>query len=211
MTVSGAWSLSALESAAAVLSDGGFVVHPTETVYGVGCRVDGAGVPRLKRAKRRSSGGFVVLVPGLEYARDLLGPSGVLLAEAFWPGALTLVCRDDRDRFPREVKADDGSVAIRVCGHEGTRELVARFGHPITSTSANPPGEPPARTLTDAVKACDAMGLATFGLDGGPLPGQPPSTIVDVRRDRWTAIRSGAVSLNRLRSVAGAQEAPKGA
>lgn len=210
MSVAGIRDRSVLESAAAVLSEGGLVIHPTETVYGIGCMVDGPGVQKLREAKRRGSSGFVLLIPGFEQARELLGAAGSRLAQAFWPGPLTLVCHDDRSRFPPEVKADDGSVAVRVCGNPVTRELVARLGAPMTSTSANRPGGSPAVTLAEALDACDAMGLTTFGLDGGTLPGQPPSTIVDVRGDSWTVIRRGAVPQAELRRIAGPPHGPGG-
>ena len=190
---------SVVDSAVTVLSEGGLVVHPTETVYGIGARVDGPGVDHVREAKGRGGRGFVVLVPGTDFARPLLGSRGTDLAEAFWPGPLTLVCDDHEDRFPGAVKAEDGSVAVRVCGNPLTREMVARAGCAIISTSANAPGGTPARTLPDALEACRALGLASFGVDGGVLPGLPPSTLVDVRRDRCTVLRNGAVALEELR------------
>ena len=192
-----------VEAALQVLSGGGLVVHPTETVYGIGSSVEGPGVERLRRAKGRSAGGFVVLIPDHGYVGSGLSPVGARLAETFWPGPVTLVCDDAQGRFPPDVKAADGSVAVRVCGHERTRDLVARLGRPMTSTSANRPAERPATELAGALEACEAMRLATFGLDGGVLPGQPPSTIVDVRGSSWSVIRAGAVGLEELREAAG--------
>ena len=193
----------ALDAAMTTLSLGGIVVHPTETVYGIGCAVQGPGMERLRSAKGRGRGGFVVLIPAAGDAPPTLGSVGRRLAEAFWPGPLTLVCEDPDHAFPDEVKAGDGSVALRVCGHPLTQDLVRRFGGPMTSTSANLPGEAPAAALPDAMAACERMGLTASGLDGGLLPGGLPSTLVDVRGEGWAVIRHGAIPIEELQRVAG--------
>lgn len=193
-----AGELGVIEDAVALLEEGGLVLHPTETVYGIGGLLEGPSTARLRRAKGRTSGGFVMLVPGSRHLGGLLGEAGSALADAFWPGPLTLVCDDPEGRFPEAVKAWDGSVAVRVCGHEVTRALVTRLGRPITSTSANLPGQAPGKTLAAGLEAVRALGLECLALDGGTLPGSPPSTIVDIRGRGWRVIRDGAIAASDL-------------
>ncbi len=160
------------------LAAGELVVHPTEAVYGIGGLLDARPLAALRQLKGRRSEGFVVLAPSLDDVRQLLGPVGRALARAFWPGPLTLVVDDPEDRFPPGSKAADGSVALRVPGRPVVRALLSRLGRPITSTSANRPGEPPAATAGDAQQAARSMGQELFALDDGPLPGGAASTLV---------------------------------
>ncbi len=174
------------------------MIHPTEAVYGIGGFLDDAPLARLRRIKDRAGGGFVVLIPSAGFVRDLLGRAGHLFARAFWPGPLTLVLEDPEDLFHPAAKAADGSVAIRVPRHPVTLELLGAAGRPITSTSANPPGGAPARTVSAARDAGRAMGTELFALDAGPLPGGAPSTLVRLAAGGPEVIRRGSVDPARL-------------
>ena len=174
----GAGLHAGVDEAADRLEAGELVVHPTEAVYGIGGLLEDRPLAALRRMKDRPRDGFVVLAPSAESVRDALTKAGRTLARAFWPGPLTLVVDDPQDRFHPAAKAPDGSVALRVPGHPVARALLARAGRPVTSTSANRPGEPPAATADDARRAALAMGGEAFVLDAGPLPGGAPSTLV---------------------------------
>lgn len=167
-----------LDRAAARLAAGELVVHPTEAVYGIGGLLEDRPLAALRRMKGRPSDGFVVLTPSSESLGQVLGPVGRALARAFWPGPLTLVVDDPEDRFHPLAKAADGSVALRAPGHPVARALLAHMGQPITSTSANQPGDPPAATAAAARRAARAMGVEPFVVDAGPLRGGAPSTLV---------------------------------
>lgn len=188
------------------LAEGELVVHPTEAVYGIGGLLESRPLATLMQLKGRRSQGFVVLAPSLErVGRRLLGSQGRALARAFWPGPLTLVVDDPEDRFPRAAKAADGSVALRVPGHPVAQELLSRLGRPITSTSANRPGEPPAVTARAAQQAACAMGREVFALDAGPLPGGKTSTLVRLTSGAGVepiVLRRGPVSAEAIRAVA---------
>ena len=190
--------MNALEDALAQLQRGELVIHPTETVYGIGGFLDDAPLARLRRIKDRPGGGFVVLIPSAGFVRDLLGTTGHLFARAFWPGPLTLVLEDPEDRFHPAAKAADGSVAVRVPGHPVTLELLEAARRPITSTSANPPGGAPARTVAAARDAGRAMGAELFALEGGALPGGAPSTLVRLASGGPEIIRAGSADPARL-------------
>ena len=184
------------------LERGEVIAHPTETVYGFGGFLDAGPLATLQRLKGRTRGGFVVLIPSADAWRRRLGAVGRALADAFWPGPLTLAV-DDRDcRLPAAVRGPDGSVAVRVPGHEGLRRLLAAAGRPMTSSSANAPGSEPALTSRDARAVARARGHDLFALDGGRLAGGAASTIVRVGRRGARLIREGSISALQLNAVA---------
>jgi L-threonylcarbamoyladenylate synthase len=172
---------TALAGAVAALArPGGLVLYPTETVYGIGGRAsDGASALRLAALKGRSPGALLVLV--LEVT--LPWEPARRLAEAFWPGPLSIVIPAFGDVHPA-VLGPDGTVGVRVPAHPLARRLVAAVG-PVTSSSANRTGEPPVRDPARCVLAVDAV------LDGGVLPPSPGSTLV--RGDTGEVLREGAV------------------
>lgn len=186
------------------LRQGGLVAYPTETVYGFGCTLDPTALERLARLKSREGAkAFLLLVldrsqlPGLDWTQDARR-----LAEAFWPGPLTLALRALRP-FPARVTGAGGTVAVRATSHPGIRTLLAALGEPITSTSVNLPGEPPASDAEEVERVVAAVGAgdALWILDGGPLPPSPPSTIVDCSIAPPRILRHGAVTVEELRRV----------
>ena len=190
-----------LEEARRRLRDGEIVIHPTEAVYGFGGFLGDAPLNRLRGLKNRMSGGFVVLIPSAESVAGLLGAAGRTLAEAFWPGPLTLVLDDPEDRFHPGAKAGDGSVAVRVPCHALTLRLLEECACPMTSTSANRPGRPPSLTAVQARKAARAMRKELFALDAGRLPGGAASTLVRLGPGRPILIREGAIDVLQLNRV----------
>lgn len=184
------------------LEAGGLVIHPTEAVYGLGGLLEDAPLARLRGLKNRRAGGFVVLVPSARSVADLLSPEGWALARAFWPGPLTLVLDDPEDRFHPGAKAPDGSVAVRVPGHPLALRLLRDAGRPITSTSANRPGSPPAVTAREAREAILSLGTEPFTLDAGSLPGGAASTLVSLRGSCPELIRRGPLDVLELNAVA---------
>src|SRR5262245_46458844 len=103
------------------------------------------------------------------------------LAEAFWPGALTLVLKGAEGRLPDTLRGPEGGIAVRNTSHAGIARLIRALGFPITSTSANKPGTAPA---PGAAAVVEWFGPAVqdgtlLVLDGGVLGNVPPSTLVD--------------------------------
>lgn len=193
---------AASEDVAAHLSAGGIVAYPTETVYGLGCTLEEGSLETLAAFK----GGrpFLLLVASRAAVEGLAWTADARrLADAFWPGALTLALTAEAGRYPAQVVGPDGGVAVRVSPHPGIPWLLAAAGGPVTSTSANAPGGAPARSGDEAVEV--ARGVEEAGgdvlvLDGGRLPATRPSTIV--RCGRTTRlIREGAISRADLESV----------
>ena len=192
-----------LEPAAAHLARGGVVAYPTETVYGFGGLCTPAGVDRVRRLKRRSDAQpLLILLRGAADAAGLRWTEEArTLASAFWPGSLTLVLADPDRIFPDGVRSEGGTVAVRVSPHPLVAALLELLPAPLTSTSANVPGEPPALTAPEALDAATRLGAGEemLVLDGGRLPPSGPSTIVDCSGTAPMVVREGSVPLGRLR------------
>jgi L-threonylcarbamoyladenylate synthase len=191
------------------LGKGGLLAYPTETVYGVGSRAVQTDVAALAALKGRSaSKPFLLLISdrGMAEAHGLaFNASADALARAFWPGPLTLVLPGGSGRLPDLLRGPDGGIAVRWTSHQGIANLVAALGVPLTSTSANLPGQPPGPGA-DAIARDFAAAVASgqlLILDGGVLGNRPPSTVVDCTRPQAHIVREGTLSVHELRRAVG--------
>jgi L-threonylcarbamoyladenylate synthase len=200
---------AAIPAVAAHLSAERLLGYPTETVYGLGSSPTVPALRGLARLKGRELGKpFLVLVAGRTMAEAwglVFTASARALSDAFWPGPLTLVLRGGEGRLPDELRGREGGIAVRHTSHQGIERLVARTGQPLTSTSANQPGGPPApgpdRLVELFQAAVDAGELLV--LDGGVLGNVPPSTLVDCTESVPRMVREGAIPRAELRRAAG--------
>jgi L-threonylcarbamoyladenylate synthase len=186
-----------------VLRSGGIVALPTDTVYGIAAdlAVPGA-IDKLFAAKRRPPDrGIVLLLAAADQAASVgvLGSAGQALAEACWPGGVTLVVPEvPGARLPAVLSGGAGTIGIRVPDHPSPRAISAALG-PLPTTSANRSGEPDACTAPEVLAALgDDVDLV---LDGGRSPGGRPSTVVDLTTERPRIARHGAVPESRVRAV----------
>jgi len=191
-----------LAAAARVLATGGVVVYPTETVYGLGADAfNPAALQRLVALKVRAPGKpIAVLIADVEMLHDLVTDVPAIaqrLMRQFWPGPLTLVMRAQPAVSPLLTGTSDG-VGVRVSSHAIATALVVAVGRPITTPSANPADRPPSISI-DAAREYFGAQVDCY-VDGGTLPGEPASTVVDVRAG-WSLIREGAIPANRIRAV----------
>lgn len=195
-----------LRHAEDALRRGELVVLPTDTVYGVAADAfDADAVAALLAAKGR---GRAMPPPVLVHdarsvealvERSASGASASVddLADAFWPGGLTLVCWA-QGSLRWDLGDTGGTVAVRVPDDELTRALLARSG-PLAVSSANLTGRPPGET---AAGAREQLGDAVACyLEAGPREGGVPSTVLDLTGARPEVLREGAVSLEELRRV----------
>ena len=195
-----------LYEAVDTLRHGGIVAYPTDTFYGLAViPTDGRGLERLFDAKGREARAAIPLVAAsLEQADEFVGeltPLARRLADAFWPGPLTLVIAARRGLDPR-LLAGGETVAVRVPAHGVAIALAQAAASPITSTSANRSGQPPAQTA-DEVEASLGETIDLI-LDGGACAGGAPSTIVEVTGDSPRLVREGAIAWSRVvQSLAG--------
>jgi L-threonylcarbamoyladenylate synthase len=201
--------VQAIEPVRRHLEASGILGYPTETVYGLGSAPTETATTALAAVKGRPAGKpFLLLVASREMAEAwglVFTPSASILAKAFWPGPLTLVLGGAEGKLPDLLRGREGGIAVRHTSHAGIASLVRALGYPITSTSANRPGE---------ATAAGADGLAaTFRaeveagtllvLDGGVLGNVPPSTLVDCSGAQAVLIRDGAIPREELRRAAG--------
>ena len=185
--------------AAQRLAVGALVVYPTETLYGLGADAfNSVALQRLIDVKGREPGKPVaVLVSDGTMLRQLVEevPSAAaMLMRRFWPGPLTLVLRAQRWVSPLLTGGGDG-IGVRVSSHPMATALVRALGRPVTAPSANPAGLPPPRRVEE-VRAYFGARVDVY-LDGGCLPGEPASTVVDARGE-LRVLRQGAIAASLL-------------
>ena len=184
------------------------LAYPTETVYGFGGGVDHESVRNLVALKSRPRGKpFLLLVAGVDMLSRLdlrMTHAASSLAARFWPGPLTLVLPGGDKRVPSELRGPEGGVAVRWTSHVALARLIRAYGDPITSTSANRPGTPPADSAATILGDWwDAVARNQLRvLDGGTLRPSEPSTVVDCMGARPRIIRPGAISADSLRLAA---------
>jgi L-threonylcarbamoyladenylate synthase len=171
----------AVAEAARVLAAGGLVAFPTETVYGLGAdATDGRAVARLYEAKGRPAfNPLIAHVVDREAAQALarFDADAARLAQAFWPGPLTLVLPKSADCAVAELAtAGLDSIAVRVPGHAVARDILAAFGKPVVAPSANRSGH--VSPTTAAHVEADLSGRIDLIIDGGAAPVGVESTII---------------------------------
>ena len=190
--------------AAEAASGGGLIVLPTDTVYGIGARLDRpAALAALFGAKGRPrSLPLPVLVDGVDRARTLGVFEGAAerLAAAFWPGPLTIVV-PRRESLRADIGGDGTTVGVRVPDHAGVRALLELTG-PLATTSANRSGEPTPSTV-EGVAGVFGDAVAVY-LDGGTARGGAPSTVVSVAGSTVTSLREGALAFPDILRALGA-------
>jgi L-threonylcarbamoyladenylate synthase len=191
------------------LRAGKLLAYPTETVYGLGSAPTVPALAALTRLKGRPDGKpFLLLISGRRMAEDwglVFTPSATALSNAFWPGPLTLVLRGGEGKLPDALRGREGGIAVRHTSHTGIARLVATRGEPLTSTSANRPGGPPAPGPDRLVELFgpEERNGELLVLDGGVLGNVPPSTLVDCTGAVPRMVREGAIPRAELRRAAG--------
>lgn len=192
-----------IAAAAAVLRAGGLVAVPTETVYGLAANgLDENAVGRIYEVKGRPAvKPLSLMVPGPEaldkYGKDV--PRGArVLADAFWPGPLTIVVRAAQD-IPSIVLAGGSTVGLRCPASEKTLALLRESGLPLAAPSANPSGAPSPKTAAEVAAYFD--GKIDAIIDGGPCGLGTESTIVDLSAAPYRVLRRGALPEGEIRRV----------
>jgi L-threonylcarbamoyladenylate synthase len=197
-------SKSSLREAGEVVRGGGVIAFPTETFYGLG--VDPFNVPAVQRLydlKGRSpqASPILVLIRSRRELRVLVSeitPAAERLIQAYWPGPLTLVFRA-AEAVPSVLTAGTGTIGVRLSAYPDVQRVLEVIGGPLTGTSANRTGQPPATTADEVERAFGAD--VDLIVNGGPTPGGLPTTVVDTTVSPPRLIREGCVSQDVLRAV----------
>lgn len=181
--------------ASEIIRKGGIAAFPTETFYGLGVRFDNEkALERLYELKHRPKEKAMPVIIGsreeLKIITSSLPPSAERLIERFWPGPLTILLNAS-DGLSEFITSGTGKAAVRIPGDSFALDLVRSIGFPITATSANISGMPPADNPQDVMKYFPA-GLDIL-IDGGKTPGGEASTIVDVTMEKPMIVRYGKI------------------
>lgn len=184
---------AAIQTAISILSGGGLIAFPTDTVYGLAAGLNSYdGIQRLYEAKARSASKAIAVLVGevhqLDQVTTGLTASAARLAQAFWPGALTIVVPKHPD-LPANL-SPLATIGVRMPDHDFARQLMRAAG-PLATTSANISGE--ANTLTAQAVLDQLDGRVEVILDGGAAPGGVPSTVVDCTMEPPQVLRQGAI------------------
>ena len=203
-----------IERAAGLIRAGALVAFPTETVYGLGANgLDGAAVLRIFEAKGRPADNPLILhVARPQDVGPLIAgplPDGArMLADAFWPGPLTMVLPKSAV-VPKEVTAGLATVAVRVPSHPAALKLIERAGVPVAAPSANRSGRPSPTRAAHVLHDLD--GRIDMVLDGGPSAVGLESTVVDMTGEVPRILRPGGVTPEMIDAALGAVQVDESA
>jgi len=185
-----------VQKTAHVLKRGGIVAMRTDTVYGLLASVGRPdALRRLVEMKvRPDDKPFVILAAdwiGVRSVTSYLPPVARFLGSRYWPGPLTLVLPGDRS-LPDEVTAVGPTVAVRIPRNERLRRVISETRNALAAPSANLPGEEPATTAEEVIGVFGSS--LDLVLDGGPVQGQLPSTVVNCVGKYAEVLRPGPVT-----------------
>ncbi len=181
-----------------VLNSGGIVIFPTDTAFGIGCRVDNEkSVRRLFEVRKRPpTQATPVLVDTVKMAQELVEPipQDVIdkLIEPYWPGALTIVLQSRIDRVPSLVRGGANTVGVRIPNYSITREIIRGVGAGILGPSANFHGEATPYEFEDL--NLELVKLVDYVVPGECSVGNA-STVIDCTVTPWKILRQGAIQL----------------
>lgn len=193
-----------ITQAAALLRQGQVVAIPTETVYGLAANAfDEAAVARIFEAKGRPQDNPLIVhiadLDGLAEVAADIPPAAYRLAEAFWPGPLTIVLPKRQGLAPA-VSAGLATVGVRMPAHPAAREVIRAAGVPLAAPSANLSGSPSPTSAAHVL--ADMAGRIPLILDGGASPVGVESTVLSLC-GAPTVLRPGFVTPGELEDVLG--------
>jgi len=180
--------------ASEIVRDGGLVVYPTDTVYGLGCDpLNVKAVQRVFRVKGDRKKPLPILASSVADLEKIAGLSDRArkIAAKFWPGPLTIIV-PKKSALPSVVTCGLGSVGVRVPKHDVAVQLIRLSGGLLVGTSANKMGEKPPRTASEAAEQLGEE--VDVILDGGPTPLGVSSTVIDLIAEEPKILREGPVS-----------------
>lgn len=187
-----------IQKAIEIFKNGGIVIFPTDTAFGIGCRIDDEkSIERLFKIRNRSESMAVpVLVSSLEMANDYIEKIPIevekQLIKKYWPGALTIVLPCKIDKVPSLVRGGGKTLGVRIPNHPTTLELIKGVGVPILGPSANFHAEKTPYKFEDLNPKL--VQLADFVIHGKTSAGNI-STVIDCSVKPWKVIRQGAIKI----------------
>jgi len=187
-----------IEQAVTILNQGGVVIFPTDTAFGIGCRMDKEdAIKRLFTVRKRpETQATPVLVSGAVMAKDYLVslPQKVQerLIDKYWPGALTIVLPCQTEKVPELVRGQGSNLGVRMPNHETALAIIEQVGVPLLGPSANFHGEKTPYRLEDLDQ--ELVKLVDFVVPG-ECTVKEASTVIDCSVTPWNVLRQGAIVL----------------
>ncbi len=190
-----------MDEIAKILRNGGIIVYPTETFYGLGANVfSEEAVQKVYRLKKRDPlKPLPVLISDVDMLSRITSELPAFFHQAvfrLWPGPLTVILKAS-SAVPKELQGQAGTLGVRLPGHKWVRSLVRYLNFPITATSANISGEKAISSPAEARQLFD--GFVDLIVDGGTTKGLLPSTVVDLSGEKPLLIREGAIPSRQLK------------
>ncbi|GIW58849.1 MAG: hypothetical protein KatS3mg086_134 [Candidatus Dojkabacteria bacterium] len=182
-----------------VLEKGGTLIYPTETAYGIGVDATSSeAVSRVLNFKKRPQGKAIsIAVSDKEMASEYVDISdSAYFFDQFLPGPITLVCKSKK-KVDSRLESEKGTLGIRIPDYQLILEIIQKFGKPITATSANTANAKTPYSVSDILEnlSPSKKKLIDLIIDGGTLPKNPTSTVVDVSGSTATVFRQGSISI----------------
>jgi len=202
-----------LERGAKVIRDGGTVIFPTETVYGLGAdALSETAIAKIFEAKGRPSDNpLIVHISSLDMLvyliKEPISEKTKMLIDKFWPGPLTMIFKKS-DNVPYGVTAGLDTVAVRMPDHPIAFELIKKSGRPIAAPSANISGKPSPTRGNHVIN--DMIGKVDVIFCGDDSKVGLESTVLDLSGEIPVILRPGAVTLEQLEEVIGEVRIDKG-
>lgn len=186
-----------IEKAAEILNQGGIVIFPTDTAFGIGCRIDKPKtIERLfELRKRPENKATPVVVSGISMARRYLKPltpQVESLMSSHWPGALTIVYPCVTLKVPEPVRGGGENLGVRMPDHSTILKIVDKVTVPVLAPSANFSGEKTPYTYEDIDKTL--IKLVDYVVQGSTHR-KSASTVIDCTSDSWKILRQGDVKI----------------
>jgi L-threonylcarbamoyladenylate synthase len=186
-----------ISQAIETINQGGIIIYPTDTAFGIGCRIDDSdAVQKLFSIRERPSNKATpVLFSSLEMVEDYVKaiPEDVRpLLKKYWPGALTVILPAVIQKVPSLVRGGGLGIGCRIPDHEIPLEIISALGIPIIGTSANFPGEPTPYKMADINPKL--ISLVDFMMPGTTNV-QKESTVIDCTQKPWNVLRKGAIDI----------------
>ena len=184
-----------IQKAIEILKNGGVGIFPTDTIFGIGCRIDmPESVKRVFEIKKRDYGkALLALVDSMEMAEMYVNiPNNVRkkLLDTYWPGGLTVLLKCKLEKVPSLVRSDGDSLALRLPDHKIIRNIIKKVRIPILATSANFSGESTPYEINELDNRL--ISQVDFVLNG-ECTFRKQSTIIDCTVEPWKVVRQGAV------------------
>jgi len=190
---------SSLQNAIEILRSGGIGIFPTDTVYGIGCRLDNQeALAKLFAIRNRPEEKAVLaVVDSMEMAQEYLLPipedvRGQLM-EKYWPGGLTIVLPCREAKVPSLARGGGKTLGVRQTNHPILLEILKEIKVPLVAPSANFAGEATPKAFEDLdPKLVSLVDIVINGMCGGDMP----STVIDCSVSPWKILRQGGVQVD---------------